>query len=181
MKSYIVTKQFAGLKEGEVDQIEIGKAINGHSATLAILLALGFIEEEVGVKKEEISHCVKCSDFGNYDMNGKFVISCINPSCECHKVGGEKKEECACRGTITDTGTPHSKERCVAPQPPQNEWRPKAWYWVVASTGEVNSVLYESDSVDKQFLEFGNYFRTESAALRAAEEIRNLLKTLPKE
>ena len=64
------------------------------------------------------------------------------------------------------------------PQPPQNEWRPKVAEKVWFFDG-IRPVSVHYGESDEELLPF--VFKTESAALRAAEEIRNLLKTLPKE
>ena len=229
MKSYIVKKQFAGLKEGTELRQE-GKCINYKSddnkfyplnlnyALAEILtqhaLALGFIEEtgkiaqEVGGENEItylmpdgsplFSHrnkpagnkcCKECLGFAYTESNNWY---CRDSSCPCHKVGGEKKEErrrCdKCRGFFAPHHIIHSdqgdgKSYHTACQPPQNEWRPKEQeiYWYCDSTGRVFGTNNDTTESDNLRIALGNYFRTESAALRAAEEIRNLLKKLPKE
>ena len=156
MKSYIVTKQFAGLKEGEIFngsaspfyfQSYVGGTLRD------ILLALGFIEETGKIAQE---------------VGGENEITYLMPD-----------------------GSPlfsHLNKFCKHFSPylhpaPQNEWRPKVneRYWYVDDESfEPGRTTNDTDS-DRLRVALGNAFKTESAALRAAEEIRNLLKTLPKE
>ena len=167
MKSYIVKKQFAGLKEGQkmIDDYlgkfqypNDGELVSIHPHDISFALALGFIEEtgkiaqEVGGEENNIfcAHCKKPLD----TKLGNETLTFLHK--DCHK---------------------------TTSQPPQNEWRPKIGesYFFVQTNGAVNEVLNDECEIDTSRFPIGNFFRTESAALRAAEEIRNLLKKLPKE
>ena len=160
MKTYIVLRSFAGLKEGEIlhndyQDSDTGLWFSFTPVDRTVLLALGFIEETGKIAQE---------------------------------VGGEKKVEIICPnikafGRCAMKGCSYCDKHHFSP-PPQNEWRPKedSDYWYIAGEFKVFSDRYFAFSwMAKTNYKLGNCFKTESAALRAAEEIRNLLKKLPKE
>ena len=212
MKSYKVRREFAGLKEGgEVTAKELSRLLVTDTI-LAILLALGFIEEtgkiaqEVGGEKKEVeSKLISPMELAKKLARGYSVVPSTGNGyspkepydyfCSIKKDGEEfdvyiamnplppqeKKEEVKCVHDHAEWQI--KKYGCETSLPPQNEWRPEEQeiYWYCDSTGRVFGTNNDTTESDNLRIALGNYFRTESAALRAAEEIRNLLKTLPKE
>ena len=157
MKSYKVRREFAGLKEGEIlKEDEHGEIRYTFNGTLYWIEPIDF---------------TFLFDGGYIEETGKIA----------QEVGGEKKEEVKCVHGHDEWQI--KKYGCETSLPPQNEWRPKEAerYWYLASWEKPQMTRFTNESFDKEKIEEGNFFRTESAALRAAEEIRNLLKKLPKE
>lgn len=60
---------------------------------------------------------------------------------------------------------------------PKERWKPKAgdWYWYIRETGQPLINQCKDGQLDSLRMAFGNYFKTESEAEKARDEVKELL------
>ncbi len=63
---------------------------------------------------------------------------------------------------------------------PKEEWKPKVdgEYCFINDVGSIDSSDWKEDSIDQKRMNFGNVFRTQEDAQKAADAIKELLKNL---